>query len=522
MEVEPKAATDDAPKSFEDASESYRDLLSRLRTVTQLQRASAVLGYDSTVHMPPAAAAARGAQQAALASVTHEKATDAALKTLIESAESDLADFREEEGAKEAQRILELTRDSYEKNARVPAQLEAKKASLTSSAYAAWVQARKDSDFTSFEPILRDCFETASAIAEARRGDKDISLYTQMLDEFETGMSAERIDHIFDQIQDALVPLISKVLSSESKPSTSALKGNFPVPAQEAVNRDIVTSLGFDTTYGRIDVSVHPFTTSFSPSDVRITSRFSDDEWYQGLAGTVHEGGHAMYEQSLGDSGLEIDSALSMGAHESQSLFWERHVGLSTSFWTWAAPKLKKAFGEDFCYSPEQIYGAVNAVSPSLIRVEADELTYPLHVILRYKIERDIVEGNMDVKAIPERWNAEMKEMLGVDVPSDAQGCLQDVHWSALAIGYFPTYLIGSATAAQLAHYCQRDIPDFYEKIENGEFGEIKSWLTDKVHRHGKRYPSLDEMLEDQLGEKLNPKYFISYLTEKYSSLYQC
>ena len=281
--------------------------------------------------------------------------------------------------------------------------------------------------------------------------------------------------------------------------------------------------MGFDEEHGRIDVSVHPFTSSFSPADVRITTRFSDSEFYQGLAGSIHEAGHAMYEQNLGDSNTAIDTFLSMGCHESQSLFWERHVSLSKPFWKWATPQLKEAFGSmESTISPEEVFRAVNTVKTGLIRVTADELTYPLHVILRYKIERDVVEGKLSVADIPKRWKDGMKEMLDVTVPSDADGCLQDVHWSGLAIGYFPTYLLGSATAAQLAHYCKKDIPDFDAKVEKGEFAEIKSWLIEKVHRHGRRYPSLDALLEDQLGEKLNPKYFIDYLTEKYSNLYKC
>lgn len=321
-------------------------------------------------------------------------------------------------------------------------------------------------------------------------------------------------------MKEALVPLIERILSSESKPSTEPLKGSFPIDKQKELCEKIVTSLGFDTNHGRIDVSVHPFTTSFSPMDVRITSRFRDDEWYQGLASSVHECGHAMYEQNLGNSGLKVDSALSMGMHESQSLFWERHIGLSKPFWKWATPMFHEKF--ETAHSSEEMYGAVNAVSQSFIRVEADELTYPLHVVLRYGIERDVIEGTLEVKDIPKRWNDDMKAFLNIDVPSDAKGCLQDVHWSGLAFGYFPTYLIGSMTAAQLAHYCQKEFPTMDSMIENGEFEPIKKWLTEKVHKHGSRYESLDQHLEDQLGEKLNPQYFIDYLTEKYTDLYKC
>jgi len=209
-----------------------------------------------------------------------------------------------------------------------------------------------------------------------------------------------------------------------------------------------------------------------------------------------------------------------MGTHESQSLFWERHIGKGKPFWKWATPILNKAF-DNFDYTHDQIYKAINNVKSSLIRVEADELTYPLHIILRYKIEKDIIGGTLKVEDIPKRWNEEMKQMLNVDVPSDKDGCLQDIHWSLMAYGYFPTYLIGGITAAQLYHYCQTDVEDMEEKIEKGEFGEIRDWLTEKVHRHGKRYRSLDDLLEAQLGEKLNPKYFIDYLTKKYTELYQ-
>lgn len=499
-----------------ETSPSYKTLLKKLETITHLGRAQSVLNYDQLVFMPKEASPERGAQLSALAAVLHEKTTDPELKALIEAATKELND-----SDTDAMRLLELEQKSFEENERISADLAAKSASLGSSAYSAWVEAKTANDFDSFAPVLKDCFETAMELAKAKRGDKDISLYTQMLDEYEIGMSQTRIDEIFGEIQTALVPLIQKVLTSNDKPSTAPLNGKFEIDTQKRMCEEIVTKMGYDLQKGRIDVSVHPFTSSFSPKDVRITSRYREDEWYQGLAAMVHESGHAMYEQSMGTSATSIDSALSMGTHESQSLFWERHVGLGRPFWKWATPTLKERFPEKFgdC-SPEEIYGAVNSVSQGLIRVEADELTYPLHVILRYGIEKDVIGGTLEVKDIPERWNQDMKKMLDVDVPDDAQGCLQDIHWASLAFGYFPTYLIGSATAAQLAHYCSRDL-NMDEMVEKGEFGEIKEWLTSKVHRHGKRYKSLDELLEDQVGEKLNPKYFIDYLTEKYSELYK-
>ena len=496
---------------------AYKTLLSKLETITQLERVKSILSYDQLVFMPQHASADRGAQMSALATLIHEKKTDQALKEAMEAAAAELADSDDAD----AKRLLELEQKKLDQNERVSPQLAAKVASLGSSAYSAWVEAKTKDDFASFAPVLQDCFQTSMEVSAAKRCDKDISLYTQMLDQYETGMSQARIDDIFAEIRKALVPLIAKVLASNDKPTTDPLHGSFDIDAQKALCEDVVTKMGYDKSAGRIDVSVHPFTTSFSPNDVRITSRYRTDEWYQGMAAMIHESGHAMYEQNLGNSATSIDSALSMGTHESQSLFWERHVGLSLPFWRWATPLLKDKFPEHFeDFSPEQIYGAVNVVCPNLIRVEADELTYPLHVILRYGIEKDVIGGKLEVSDIPDRWKQDMKSMLGVDVPTDAMGCLQDIHWASLAFGYFPTYLIGSATAAQLAHYCRQDLP-MDEMIARGEFAEIKKWLTTKIHCHGKRYKSLDALLEDQIGEKLNPKYFIHYLQEKYTELYR-
>lgn len=407
-------------------------------------------------------------------------------------------------------------------NQRVPSALAAKAAALSAAAYSAWVEAKDAKDFEQFAPTLQECFETAMEIAAAKQGSSE-NVYKQMLDEFEMGMSQDRIDTIFEQVQQALVPLIAKVTSdAATPPSTDPLHGTFDLDQQQALSETLVKAIGFNTEQGRIDVSVHPFTSSMSASDVRITSRFREVEWYQGLAGTLHEGGHAIYEQNLPKgSALSIDTAFTMGAHESQSLFWERHVGLSKAFWKYATPLAQDSLPALQEYSSEELYGAVNALTRSLIRVESDELSYPLHVILRYNIEKDVIAGTLAVKDISERWNSDMKELLNIDVPSDDKGALQDVHWSALAFGYFPTYLIGAIAAAQLEHYCQKDIPNMDQLIEKGEFGEIKEWLTNKIHRHGRRYESLDAMLEDQVGESLNPKYFIDYLTNKYTDLYK-
>eukprot|EP00567_Pseudictyota_dubia_P003980 CAMPEP_0197448982 /NCGR_PEP_ID=MMETSP1175-20131217/19784_1 /TAXON_ID=1003142 /ORGANISM="Triceratium dubium, Strain CCMP147" /LENGTH=526 /DNA_ID=CAMNT_0042980941 /DNA_START=198 /DNA_END=1778 /DNA_ORIENTATION=+ len=507
---------------LEDVSGAYKELLAKLNTITQLGRCQAVIGYDQQVFMPKNSetAAERGAQMSALSSVIHNMSTDKGIMELISRSESDIAS---NPGGKfgEAARLLEIERRDFLKNERVPAELAARAAGHQAKAQQSWQVARASSDFALFESDLSECFSIAKEKAECKRDpDSKLSLYSQMIDDFEIGMEKERIDELFGEIREALVPLIAKVLKSENKPKKDCLVGSFPVDKQAEIANRLVSAIGYNTDFGRTDVSTHPFSSPCSPKDVRITSRFTEGEWREGLIATIHEGGHAIYEQSRPSSPYKIDSALSLGAHESQSLFWERHVALSKAFWRYAMPLMKETFG-DFDYSVDEVYGAVNAVSPSFIRVKADELTYPLHVILRYQIESDIVAGDLEVKDIPKRWNDDMKSLLDVDVENDAQGCLQDMHWSALAIGYFPTYLIGAATAAQLEHFCRKDIPDFDDLVEKGEFSKLKDWLTEKVHRHGSRFKSLDDMLESQLGEKLNPKYFIDYLTAKYSELYK-
>ena len=505
-----------------DTAPAYHELLQELDSIKQLSRAASVLEYDKMVFMPMNAhtSAERGKQSAALASVIHEKSIQPKIGRLLEQA---AVQVKGDDDDDEQIRIVELARKEYEKKIRVPTELAARKAQLSSKSYQAWTEARSANDFSLFQEPLGECIATAIEVAHCyKKGDDDTrNVYSILLDNYEVGMDPARIDQIFDQIKAALVPLIEKVLGPDATaPSQEPLKGTFPLDQQKELCQTIVQQMGFDDAKGRIDVSVHPFTMSLNPSDVRITSRFRENEWYQGLAATMHEGGHAIYEQNLNMASRPIDEALSMGMHESQSLFWERHIGLSQEFWEYATPIVNEKLGTN--HSPEALYGAVNFAEKSFIRVEADELTYPLHVILRYEIERDFIQGQLNVEDIPARWNSDFQSLLGLDVPSDDKGCLQDIHWSMLAYGYFPTYLLGAAAAAQLAHYCAKDIPDMSEKVKKGEFLEIKAWLTEKVHQHGKRYPSLDAHFEAELGEKLNPSYYIDYLTKKYTDLYQC
>ena len=464
----------------------------------------------------------RGLQLSAMASLLHAQETGQELADLIAASEAEEATLGEREKAT----IREARRD-YERLRRIPSELAERKAGLSSEAYGVWSKARAaeggNGDFSAFAPTLAKCFSTAAEVAACGEGVSDP--YDACLDEFERGMSGARIEELFDAVRARLTPLIKKCNAATSPPSiepllpTGSNPSSFSVEAQTALSAEIVAALGLDPGSSRLDVSVHPFSTSFSPVDVRITTRFSDSEWYQALAGSVHEAGHSMYEAGLRNTALPVDRAVSMGVHESQSLFWERHIGLSRPFWTWAGPRVREQLG--VAYDDDALYAATNALqSPSLIRVEADELQYPLHVIVRFEIERALLRGEMKVDDVPAVWNAKMEELLGVAVPNDAKGCLQDVHWSGLAIGYFPSYLLGAMMAAQLWHHCQLAIPDVEARIAAGDFAPVLSWLRANVHDKGVLHPSIDALLEDAVGEPLKPEYFLTYLEDKFGKLY--
>ena len=497
------------------ASPAYEKLSTKLQQITRLQRVSALAEWDSLVMMPQGDAnhLERGLQLAALASVLHAQRTGTELQTMLDDVDEASLGQRELANLREAKR-------DFERLKRVPAALAEKKAALSSEAYGVWAKARTASDFAAFAPTLQKCFDTSREVA-ACQGDG--CPYDLSLDEFERGMSGARIEELFTDVKEKLTPLIQKCINSPYQPSTAPLGGEgltFDKGAQAALSADIVASLGLDAGGSRLDVSVHPFSTSFGPVDVRITTRFDESEWYQALAGSVHEAGHSMYEAGLRNTAMPVDQAVSMGVHESQSLFWERHIGLSRPFWTWAGPQVRSRLGvkaED-----EELYEACNALQrPSLIRVEADELQYPLHVIIRFEIERAVLRGELPVDDIPTEWNKKYEANLGVTPPSDAKGALQDVHWSGLAIGYFPSYLLGAMMAAQLWHHCRIAIPDVDDKIANGEFSPILSWLREKVHDQGVMHPSIDALLENAVGEPLKPEYFVSYLEDKFGALYK-
>ena len=451
--------------------------------------------------------------------------------------------------------------EGFDVESRKSKDLAEREARLESECYVAWKKAREASDFEAYASILQDMFALKREVAATMRPDVCAAgePYDGALDAFERGMIAQRLDSIFAATREGLDPLLKAVLAKKrATPEIDALhpalafdhpgwKGS--VEKQAKLSRRVATDLGFDFTKGRFDVSTHPFTGGACPTDVRITTRYSDGNWLEGFAGTVREVGHALYEQgracdAVGD-GLPVSKALSMGTHESQSLLWERMVLQSRSFWIYATPlcgsalnqgafilldgvvpltnrthRFHEAFPHTKDASPEDFYRAVNRVQPGLIRVEADELSYPFHVFLRYDVERALFAGELYVATIPQKWNAFMKERLDVDVSDDASGVLQDIHWSFGAVGYSPSYTLGAIVAAQIYAAAEDKLPGLSEKISKGEFAPLREWLRTEIHEVGSTYASPDDLLRSVTGDGIDPKPFLDYLRAKYSELY--
>jgi len=467
--------------------------------------------------MPPEAAAARGKQKAALAGILHEKATDPTLGRLTSVLSKHQASFNEHQKA-----VVYLAAKEYKRKASVTKELAQQAAELESAAMQAWVEARKESDFSKFEPFLEqwvDLSRRKAAMIDPKRPAYDV-----LLEEFEPGMTAARIDEVFAEMKAGLIPLLEE-LRRGKKPASTFLSASISKEKQSELSRKVSHDMGFDFSKGRMDVSVHPFTSNSHPTDVRITSRYKEEDMREGMMATIHETGHALYEQgrNLGYDGLPVNAALSMGVHESQSLLWERMVALSEPCMPYLLSKILETMPElkGPEATPRALHARLNEITePSLIRVESDEVTYPLHIVIRYEIERALIEGTLQVKDIPAEWNKKMQQYLGYQPPDDAKGCLQDVHWSAGAIGYFPTYTLGAMYACQIFRKAQLDIEGLDAQISKGDFSRLKAWLNRNIHEKGSLYKSADELLTQVTGEPLNVSIFLDYLGKKYRALY--
>lgn len=497
----------------------YDEVAKKLREITALEGISGLLGWDEMVMLPSGSSGCRGDQKAALAGVLYDKRTDATLGKL-------LADLKQSgDGLNQVQSAV--VRDAHKEFVRssaIPKELAQRMAMLESTAYEAWVEARKSSDFSKFAPSLEDWVDVNRK--RAAYIDPHAPAYDVLLDIYEKGMVTSRLDEVFAEVRAGLVPLIADLKKRGTRPDDSWLKRDYNVDTQAKLCHQIALDLGFDIEKGRLDVSVHPFTGGTHPTDVRMTTRFKKDDVSEAITGAIHETGHAMYEQGRNLSpewkDLPVNQAMSMGVHESQSLLWERMVALSKPFQHYLLPKLREFFPDFPDVTPEALYAAQNTIrEPSLIRVDADELTYTLHVILRYEIERGLIDGSIKVADVPALWNAKMQDYLGATPPNDAQGCLQDIHWSGGAMGYFPTYTLGAMYAAQIFECAEASIPGLLDSLAKGEFAPLRLWLNEKIHRVGSLYASGDELMIAVTGKPLDPQVYLSYLRKKYTELYK-
>ena len=492
------------------------DKLTRLRTrlaeITDIRNAAHLLEWDQQTMMPPNGAQARADALATIQRIHHELLVSADTGTLLDQAAGELdgADSDSDDA-----RLVRVTRRRWEKARRVPVELAAELARAASVGHHAWIKARADSDFTAFAPYLEHNLELARRYVDCFDGFEQA--YDVLLDDFEPGMKTAEVARLFTELKSELVPLIASV--SERAVDASVLHGNFPIQRQRRLIADVVALMGFNREGWRIDDAVHPFATSFSSRDVRITTRWDDSFLASALFSAMHECGHGLYEAGIADSlqRSPLGHGESLGLHESQSRLWENMVGRGKPFSGVLAPMIADVF--DTPVDPETLYRAVNRVEPSHIRVEADEATYSLHVVLRFELEQELIEGRLAVNDLPEAWNSRMKEYLGLDVPSDAVGVLQDVHWASGLIGYFPTYALGNLIAGQLWERAREDVGDLEGAIAVGQLSPLREWLRENVHRHGAKF-STDELLQRVVGAPIRVQPFVSYLKRKLGDVY--
>lgn len=418
------------------------------------------------------------------------------------------------------QKAVELLKKEYHKNKVIPPKEYQEYVILCSKAESVWEEAKAKSDFNLFAPYLKKLVEYNKKLITywGYEGNK----YNALLNEYEPGVTVAVLDQVFEQVRESIVPLVKKIAESSHKPKTDFLYHKFPKSKQQRLSEFLINEIGYDFDAGRLDETVHPFEITLNRGDVRVTTKYDEGDFRTAIFGTIHECGHAIYEQNISEKleGTLLCSGTSMGIHESQSLFYENFIGRNKSFWKRYYAKLKEFSPEQFeGISLQDFYVAINESKPSLIRIEADELTYALHVMVRYEIEKALFNDEMTVEELPRIWNEKYKEYFGITPPDDAKGVLQDVHWAGGSFGYFPSYALGYMYAAQFKQAMLKDLPDFDELIETGQFAKIKEWLTERIHRFGRTKQPL-EILEDVTGEGLNAKYLINYLDEKYRRIY--
>jgi len=500
---------------------ALQKVLNELKQAAHLRGIEALLSWDQETYMAEGSGAARAEQIAYISGLLHERLVGSAMESALgELVDLQTGTLKDESLSDEDQvRVREIWRD-YHRASVLPGDFVHELSKHASVTQQAWAKARQNDDFQGYEPYLSKMVELQKQKAAYLNTGE--TAYDSLMDEFEPDMTSAEIAVLFNEIRSRLVPLVQSIQQVKHRVNNSILKREYPVDKQWAFGMDMLRAIGFDLDRGRQDRSAHPFTTSTHPSDVRTTTRLRENDLKSALLSTLHEGGHALYEQGLLESeyGNPFGESISLGIHESQSRLWENLVGLSMPFWEYAYPKLRNAFPTQLKeVEREQFYRAINRVQPSLIRVEADEATYNLHIMLRFEIEKLLINEGLPVGELPQLWNDKMEEYLGIRPENDRSGVLQDVHWSFGAFGYFPTYTLGNLYSVQFYNQATQDLPDLRERVSHGEFKPLLEWLRKKIHHVGRRRTA-KELVMDITGQSLSAEPFLDYLEKKYRAIY--
>lgn len=494
-------------------SNRFEELKTKLLGLAHLSTSIALLEWDMQVNMPAKGAAARAATMSHLQSLYHQQFcainNDGLLDELIKLTDTDqLTD--------EQITVVKETHRQFARSQKLPDAFVEKLSRVTAEAHAIWAEARSNNSFKTFLPHLEEIISLKQQEA-AYVGYTD-SPYDALLDTFEPNMTSQELSQLFNDLKDSLVPLLKRIVARQEQSTLKSLSGKFPVDKQTEFNKALAESMGYDLEAGRLDVSTHPFSMSCHPLDSRITTRYDEQNILYSIMSTIHEVGHALYEQGLPPEhfGTPLAEAISMGLHESQSKIWETNIGSSRPFWQHFYPLLQNKFPKQLNdFSLDDFYQNLNQVKPSLIRTEADEVTYNLHITIRYELEKELIEGTIKAADLPEIWKSRYHDYLGITVPDDRVGVLQDVHWSAGYFGYFPSYTLGTLYAAQFYNTMQVEVLDLEATIAEGHFDHALQWLRTNIHKHGKSF-SADTLVRNVTGEPLNSHHFIAYLKRKY------